>query len=215
MKTRLPDLESIDQTAKATAARLSQSAAAVAYELFRDREFRRMAGLERLSQTEEDRIFNELVVGFIRVDHALTRSPGSPRLLRTAKLSRWSEQTDRRGARGTSKDLGRAIRSSERLGKAHFHAPRGICARQARGARGGDADRVGKKESGYGRSFENPASPTGANCCDRLSPPRLSRPHRGQDDCSIGSLNLSPSSTSSFECPRWRQSPRSPAREWH
>jgi hypothetical protein len=65
MKTRLPDLESIDQTAKATAAGLSQSAAAVAYELFRDREFRRMAGLEQLSQTEQDRIFNELVVGFL------------------------------------------------------------------------------------------------------------------------------------------------------
>ena len=65
MKTRLPDPESIDQTAKATAAGLSQSAAAVAYELFRDRKFRRMAGLEQLGQTEQDRIFNELVVGFL------------------------------------------------------------------------------------------------------------------------------------------------------
>ena len=75
MKTRLPDLESIDQTAKATAAGLSQSAAAVAYELFRDREFRRMSGLEQLSQTEQDRIFNELVVGFLVLIMLLLEAP--------------------------------------------------------------------------------------------------------------------------------------------
>ena len=75
MKTRLPDFESLDQMAGATAAGLSQAAAASAYELFRDKEFRRMAGLERLSQTEQDRIFNELVVGFLVLIMLLLEAP--------------------------------------------------------------------------------------------------------------------------------------------
>ncbi|HSF58626.1 MAG TPA: hypothetical protein VLD83_11175 [Candidatus Binatia bacterium] len=65
MKTRLPNFESLDQTAEATAAGLSQAAAASAYELFCDKEFRQLAGFERLSQVEQDRIFNELVVAFL------------------------------------------------------------------------------------------------------------------------------------------------------
>jgi hypothetical protein len=65
MKTRLPTFESLDQTAEATAAGLSRAAASSAYELFCDKEFRRLAGLELLSQVEQDRIFNELVVAFL------------------------------------------------------------------------------------------------------------------------------------------------------
>jgi hypothetical protein len=75
MKSRLPDFESLDQMAGATAAGLSQAAAASAHELFRDKEFRRMAGFERLSQTEQDRIFNELVVAFLVLVMLLLEAP--------------------------------------------------------------------------------------------------------------------------------------------
>jgi hypothetical protein len=75
MKRRLPAFESLDQTAEATAAGLSQAAAASAYELFRDKEFRRIAGIERLSQVERDRIFNELVVAFLVLIMLLLEAP--------------------------------------------------------------------------------------------------------------------------------------------
>jgi hypothetical protein len=75
MKTRLPAFESLDQMADATAAGLSQAAAAAAYELFGDKEFRRMAGFERLSQAEHDRIFNELVVAFLVLIMLLLEAP--------------------------------------------------------------------------------------------------------------------------------------------
>jgi len=75
MKTHLPAFESLDQMAKATGAGLSQAAAASAYELFCDKEFRRMAGLERLSQGEQDRIFNELVVAFLVLIMLLLEAP--------------------------------------------------------------------------------------------------------------------------------------------
>jgi hypothetical protein len=58
-------LESLDQMADATAAALAQGAAGSAFHLFRDGQFRRLAGFARLSQTEQDRIFNELVVAYI------------------------------------------------------------------------------------------------------------------------------------------------------
>jgi hypothetical protein len=75
MKTRLPAFESLDQTAEATAAGLSQAAATSAYELFCDKAFRRTAGLERLSQGEQDRIFNELVVAFLVLIMLLLEAP--------------------------------------------------------------------------------------------------------------------------------------------
>ena len=58
-----------------TAAGLSQAAAASAYELFCGKEFRRMAGLERLSEGEQDRIFNELVVAFLVLIMLLLEAP--------------------------------------------------------------------------------------------------------------------------------------------
>jgi hypothetical protein len=61
--------------ARATAAGLSQAAATSAYELFRDKQFRRTAGLERLSQSEQDRIFNELVVAFLVLIILLLEAP--------------------------------------------------------------------------------------------------------------------------------------------
>jgi hypothetical protein len=75
MKTRLPAFESPDQMAEVTAAGLSQAAAASAYELFSGKEFRRMADLERLSQVEQDRIFNELVVAFLVLIMLLLEAP--------------------------------------------------------------------------------------------------------------------------------------------
>ena len=75
MKTRLPTFESLDQMAEATAAGLSQAAAASAYDLFCDKEFRRIAGFERLNQVEQDRIFNELVVAFLVLIMLLLEAP--------------------------------------------------------------------------------------------------------------------------------------------
>jgi hypothetical protein len=75
MKTRLPEFESLDQMAEATAAGLSKAATISAYELFRDKEFRRTAGLERLSESEQDRIFNELVVAFLVLIMLLLEAP--------------------------------------------------------------------------------------------------------------------------------------------
>lgn len=57
-----PEFESLDQMADATAGALSQAAASAAFGLFKDKRFRKLAGFDRLSQTEQDRIFNELVV---------------------------------------------------------------------------------------------------------------------------------------------------------
>jgi len=57
-----PEFESLEQMADATAGALAQAAASSAFHLFRDKKFRKLAGFNRLSQTEQDRIFNELVV---------------------------------------------------------------------------------------------------------------------------------------------------------
>ena len=75
MKKRIPAFESLDHMAEATAAGLSQAAAAAAYDLFSDKEFRRLAGFERLSPTEHDRIFNELVVAFLALIMLLLEAP--------------------------------------------------------------------------------------------------------------------------------------------
>ncbi len=55
--------ESLDQMADATAAGLCQAAASSAFHLFSEEPFRKLAGFDRLSQTDQDRVFNELVVG--------------------------------------------------------------------------------------------------------------------------------------------------------
>jgi hypothetical protein len=65
MKKSLPSFQSAEEMAEATAANLSQAAASSAYELFCDKEFRRLAGLELMSRVEQDRIFNELVVALL------------------------------------------------------------------------------------------------------------------------------------------------------
>jgi hypothetical protein len=58
-------IESIDEMAYETASALLQVASVSAFELFKDKRFRRLAGFDKLSQTEQDRIFNELVVASI------------------------------------------------------------------------------------------------------------------------------------------------------
>ena len=58
MTTDLPACESLEQMADVTAAGLAQSAAGAAFHLFREKQFRRLAGFEQLSQVEQDRIFN-------------------------------------------------------------------------------------------------------------------------------------------------------------
>jgi hypothetical protein len=60
-----PQFESFDQMAKETAAALVQFASRSAFQLFNDNRFRRLARFEQLSQVEQDRIFNELVVASV------------------------------------------------------------------------------------------------------------------------------------------------------
>jgi len=57
--------ESLEQMAVATARGMTEAAAHRAYGLFSDKGFRRLTLLEALSQTEQDRIFNELLVSGI------------------------------------------------------------------------------------------------------------------------------------------------------
>jgi len=75
MKTNEPIFESLDQTADATAAGLARAAAGAAFELFRDKRFRRLAALEQLDQAEQDRIVNELVVASLVLIMLLLEAP--------------------------------------------------------------------------------------------------------------------------------------------
>ena len=75
MTTDLPAFESLEQMADVTAAGLAQAAAGAAFHLFREKQFRRLAGFEQLSQVEQDRIFNELVVAFLVLIMLLLEAP--------------------------------------------------------------------------------------------------------------------------------------------
>jgi hypothetical protein len=61
--------------ADTTADGLVQAAAGSAFQLFRDKQFRRLAGIEQLSQAEQDRIFNELVVALVVLIMLLLEAP--------------------------------------------------------------------------------------------------------------------------------------------
>ena len=67
--------ESPEQMAEATAAGLVQVAAHNAFQLFRDKEFRRFVSFDIISQVEQDRIFNELVVSYIVLLLLLLEAP--------------------------------------------------------------------------------------------------------------------------------------------
>jgi hypothetical protein len=73
--------ESLDQMADETASALVRTAASSAFKLFRDKQFRQLAGFGQISQTEEDRIFNELVVGSVVLIMLVLEAPD----LRVAK----------------------------------------------------------------------------------------------------------------------------------
>jgi hypothetical protein len=75
MTTDRPARKSLEQMAEATAAGLAQAAAGAAFQLFREKQFRRLAGFEQLSQVEQDRIFNELVVAFVVLTMLLLEAP--------------------------------------------------------------------------------------------------------------------------------------------
>ena len=68
-------VESLDQMAYETAKALLQVANVSAFQLFQDKKFRRLAGFNQLSQTEQDRIFNELVVGSIVLIMLILEAP--------------------------------------------------------------------------------------------------------------------------------------------
>jgi hypothetical protein len=65
----------MDPLAQKTAKALVDAAAHAAFRLFRDKEFRRTAGFKRLSQAEQDRIFNELVAAFLILIMLLIEAP--------------------------------------------------------------------------------------------------------------------------------------------
>ncbi len=60
-----PESESLDHMANETAAVLVQAAGGCAFQLFHDKQFRKLAGFEQLHQAEQDRIFNELVAASV------------------------------------------------------------------------------------------------------------------------------------------------------
>ena len=65
MTTKKPQIESLDQMAEETAAALVQAAGNAAFRLFKDKQFRHLARFAQLGQTEQDRIFNELVAASV------------------------------------------------------------------------------------------------------------------------------------------------------
>jgi hypothetical protein len=67
--------ESLDQMADETATAMSQTAASSAFRLFRDEQFRQLARFQQLSQTEQDRIFNELVVASLVLIMLMLEAP--------------------------------------------------------------------------------------------------------------------------------------------
>jgi hypothetical protein len=75
MTTHFPACESLDQMTNTTAAGLVQAAGGSAFRLFRDKQFRRLVGIEQLSQTEQDRVFNELVVALVVLIMLLLEAP--------------------------------------------------------------------------------------------------------------------------------------------
>ncbi len=65
MTKEVPQFESFEQMADVTADGLVKIGAHHAFQLFQDREFRRLAKFDILSPVEHDRIFNELIVSYV------------------------------------------------------------------------------------------------------------------------------------------------------
>ena len=75
MTKNKPEFESLDHMAEETAAGLVRAASSSAFQLFRDKQFRQLAGFEQLSQVEQDRIFNELVVASVVLIMLILEAP--------------------------------------------------------------------------------------------------------------------------------------------
>jgi hypothetical protein len=75
MNSDTPQFESPEQMADATAAGLVQVAAHQAFGLFHEKEFRRLANFDILSQVEQDRVFNELVVAYVVLTILVMEAP--------------------------------------------------------------------------------------------------------------------------------------------
>ena len=75
MSSETLKFESPEQMADVTTAGLVQVAAHKAFQLFRDKEFRRFVSFDIISQVEQDRIFNELVVSYIVLLLLLLEAP--------------------------------------------------------------------------------------------------------------------------------------------
>jgi hypothetical protein len=86
MMVNKTEFESLDHVARETAAALVKAASGSAFKLFQERQFRRLAGFEQLNQTEQDRIFNELVVAFIILIMLVLEAPD---LRATAEFRRY------------------------------------------------------------------------------------------------------------------------------
>ena len=87
------EFESLDQVARETAAALVKAASGSAFKLFQDRQFRRLAGFEQLNQTEQDRIFNELVVAFVVLIMLVLEAPD---LRATAEFRRYLSELNKK-----------------------------------------------------------------------------------------------------------------------
>jgi hypothetical protein len=75
MKTNESTFESLDQTADVTAWGLARAAVGAAFELCRDKRFRRRAAIKQSNQTEQDRIVNELVAASLVLIMLLLEAP--------------------------------------------------------------------------------------------------------------------------------------------
>ena len=70
-----PQFESLEHMANETAAGLVRAAGSSAFQLFQDKQFRHLADFTQLSQVEQDRIFNELVVACIVLIRLILEAP--------------------------------------------------------------------------------------------------------------------------------------------
>ncbi|MFH1319303.1 MAG: hypothetical protein ABII90_01440 [Bacteroidota bacterium] len=75
MKKNSTEFESPEQIVGVTADSLAQAAANYAFRLFRDKKFRELARFGKLSQTEQDRIFNELVLAYLILTMLVHEAP--------------------------------------------------------------------------------------------------------------------------------------------
>jgi hypothetical protein len=75
MTMNKPQFESLNHMANETAANLVRAAGSSAFQLFQDKQFRHLADFTQLSQVEQDRIFNELVVACIVLIRLILEAP--------------------------------------------------------------------------------------------------------------------------------------------